>query len=84
LATPNTRKIATETTAGGSLESHSVSAENYTSIIASKTLVDDGGGEESCKKNLGWESMELCLLERIIRSLSITNLCRLSQVRISL
>jgi hypothetical protein len=65
LGTPNTRKIATETATGGSLESHFVSAENNTSATASKTLVDDGGGEKSCKKNSGWESLELCLLERI-------------------
>jgi hypothetical protein len=66
--------------AGGRLESHSVSAENNTSATASKTSADDGGGEDSCKKNSGWESLELCLLERITRSLSVTDLCRLSQV----
>ncbi|KAH9552730.1 hypothetical protein CY35_09G081600 [Sphagnum magellanicum] len=66
--------------AGGRLESHSVSAENNTSATASKTSADDGGGEESCEKNSGWESLELCLLERITRSLSVTDLCRLSQV----
>ncbi|CAM6013544.1 unnamed protein product [Sphagnum balticum] len=69
-----------ETTTSGRLESHFVSVENNTSAIATKTSADDGGGEESCKKNSGWESLELCVLERITRSLSVTDLCKLSQV----
>jgi len=40
------------------------------------------GNHEEWKMNKGWEALELCLLERITRSLSLADLCRLSQVRI--
>lgn len=40
------------------------------------------GNHEEWKMNKGWEALELCLLERITRSLSVADLCRLSQVRI--
>ncbi len=61
------------------LQRRPVTSPQQSSIAAAAAAEGD---HEEWKMNKGWEALELCLLERITRSLSLADLCRLSQVRI--
>ena len=41
---------------------------------------DDESIDPARKSSGGWDTLELCLLERVTRSLSVSDLCRLAQV----
>jgi len=62
------------------LQRRPVTSPQQSSVAAAAAAAE--GDHEEWKMNKGWEALELCLLERITRSLSLADLCRLSQVRI--
>jgi hypothetical protein len=60
------------------LQRRPVTSPQQSSVAAAAAAAE--GDHEEWKMNKGWEALELCLLERITRSLSLADLCRLSQV----